>query len=262
MIGIDCLIGGYIGWWRQLYWSALEHKEFYRWLVYVSQFSVCAITSCFLSGYSSYVINILALDSRSRLTRRAWRLDNHSMIEGGNQRVQEDCFTLPTLGFTLVATTVRSLIMIVVFAIILLTDLPYYYLIFPVVYAIVGTGLAAKIAHPLISLNYINQVFEAKFRHYLTKLNYKDVHRNNYNLFKITKYLQYFQTFYNQLTIIIPHIILFSLYFESRITFGVFMMVAASMVEIINNLSFLINSFSDINKLLSCHRRLKELEII
>jgi ABC-type uncharacterized transport system fused permease/ATPase subunit len=40
------------------------------------------------------------------------------------------------------------------------------------------------------------------------------------------------------------------------------MQVASSMAEIINNLSFILNSFSEINRFLSCRRRLKELQII
>jgi ABC-type uncharacterized transport system fused permease/ATPase subunit len=88
------------------------------------------------------------------------------------------------------------------------------------------------------------------------------VHSNNYKLFVKTKYLQYFQSFYNQITVIIPHLILIGLYFTGRITFGIFMQVASSMAEIINNLSFILNSFSEINRFLSCRRRLKELQII
>ncbi len=160
--------------------------------------------------------------------------------------------------------------MIVSFSVIIALTLPTYYLIIPTLYTIIGTYIAAKIANPLINLNYINQVKEAAYRAllvYKTRFEqkkdlYEEVYSNNYNLFIKTKHLNYFQNFYNQITIIIPHLLLAKLYFGAIISFGVLMQMASGMVELINQGSYLINSFSDINKLLASRKRLKELEII
>ena len=262
LIIIDCSIGGYINVWREWYWSALSNKEFTKWVWLIGQFSILALVSCAVSGYLQYIGNMLSLNIRDKLTEKSLSLETYKNIEGGSQRVQEDCRDYPTLVISLVVGLIRALIMSIVCVFIILSHLSGLYLLFPIVYTIIGTLIAGKIAFPLINLNYINQVFEAKFRQLLTDLNYKDVHNNNYQLFKYSKYLQYFQSFYNQITVIVPHLILSIVYFSGKITFGIFMQLASAMAEIINNLSFIINSFNEFNRLLSCRKRLKEIKVI
>lgn len=259
---IDCSIGGYVGVWREWYWSSLEKRELYKWLWYVSQFIGLALLSCLVSGYSQYVLNITSLRLRTVLSKKALALGTYKDIEGGAQRVQEDCLNYPLLLLTLILGLSRSIIMLGVFTTIVVVQIGYWWLLLPIIYSLIGTVLAGKIAFPLINLNYLNQVVEAKFRASLTKLNYIDVHTNNYNLFRYSKYLQYFQSFYNQVTIIVPHLMLVSLYFTGRITFGIFMQVVSSIAELINSLSYLLNSFSDINRFLSCRKRLLEIGVI
>lgn len=259
---IDCALGGFIGVWRDWYWTSLQKMEFSKWVLYVSEFSIVALISCGVSGYSQYLCNILSLKMRTNLTRKAIKSTSYQAIEGGAQRVQEDCWNYPQLLISLIGSGLRSCIMIVVFSTIILFSLPWYYLLLPLAYSIWGTIFAAKIAKPLIYLNYLNQVVEAAFRQTLSKLKYKQVHANNHKLFIKTKYLQYFQSFYSQITIIIPHLVLSFLYFSGKITFGIFMQIAASMTEIINSLSIIILSLNDINKFLSCRKRLKEIGVL
>lgn len=259
---IDCALGGYIGIWRDWYWGALEQKHFYAWINFTAQFTVVALLSCWIAGYSQYLINLISLKYRTTLTRKALQVRTHLQIEGGSQRVQEDCNLYPQLFISLITEIMKSIIYVGIFSVIIVYQLGFYYLLIPIIYTVIGTLAASKLAKPLINLNYLNQVLEAKFRQILNKLVYKDVHRNNFNLFKKLKYLQYFQSFYSQITVIIPHVLLSFIYFSGKITFGVFMQTAASMGELINRMSFLIISFDQINKWLSCRKRLKEAGII
>lgn len=259
---VDCGIGGVIAIWRELYWQSIQDLNMSKWLVLVAIFTGLALFSCLISGYRGYLANIISLNMRTTLTRKALKLGNHLAIEGGAQRVQEDCKNYPSLLMSLIGGLLQAILLIIIYTGIILYKLPLVYIIWPVLYTILGTYIASKIAKPLINLNYVNQVLEAKFRQVLTKLNYKVTHHNNYQLFKTTKYLQYFQSFYNQITVIIPHIMLIFLLFSAKITFGVFMQLASALAEIVNNFSFLINSFNDINLFLSCRKRLKELKII
>jgi putative ATP-binding cassette transporter len=258
---IDCSLSGFIAVWREWYWQALVDKKFYLWLWYVGQFSVIALISCFIAGMSSYISNIVGLHYRTGFTKKGLQLD-YTKIEGGNQRVQQDCNDYPQLLIQLILGLGRSIIMIGVFVIVIAYQLPVQYFILPIVYTVIGTYLAAKISKPLINLNYINQVVEAKFRQILNKINYIEVHKNNRLLYKNLKYLNYFQSFFNQITIIIPHIMLLFVYFSGKITFGIFMQVASSMNELISNMSYFINSFDVINRFISCRKRLKELGVI
>jgi ABC-type uncharacterized transport system fused permease/ATPase subunit len=258
----DCMLGGYIGWWRETYWSYVAAKNFSGWALYIGIFTAVALVSCFVSSKATYIGSLIGLDMRTKLTNKALELANHHAIEGGNQRVQEDCDKYPQLLMQIITGLFRSLVMILIFAAIILHQLNFWYLLIPIVYAAVGTLIAGKIALPLVNLNYINQVLEAKFRQSLTQENYTDVYANNKEFYRKTKHLQYFQSFYNQITVIFPHLVLAGIYFTSKISFGVFMQVASSMMEITNNLSYVINSFTDINRFLSCRKRLKELKVL
>lgn len=258
---LDCGIGSYIGVWRNSYWSSISNKNISLWVEKICEFSVAALLSCWVSGKSQYIINIISLNIRNSLTKKAFKL-NVSQVEGHEQRIQEDCFRYPTLIINLGIALFRSVVMIIAFSVIILQHVSWYYLLIPIIYAFIGTLLAGKIAYPLISLNYLNQVFEAQFRRKLDKLSYILAHNNNRKLFKSTKYLQYFQSFFQQITTIFPHLCLASLYFSGKIVFGVFMQIAASMTEITNSLSIIILSLNDINNLISCRKRLKELRLI
>jgi len=259
---LDCGIGAYIGVWRNSYWSALSNKQFYPWVIHIVEFCIAALLSCWVSGFSQFVANKVSLLIRTDLTNKAFELGTYKNVEGGAQRVQEDCLSYPTLMVSLIGGIIRSIVMIVVFSVIVIYHVSVWFLLFPIIYAVVGTGIAGKIAIPLINLNYINQVLEAKFRQSMERTVYPEVYDNNYNLFVRTKFLNYFQSFYNQITIIVPHLALAGLYFSAKITFGTFMQIASSFAELINSMSYIINAFGDINKLLSCRKRLKEIQVI
>lgn len=269
LVFLDCGLGAYIMYWREGFWQAVVNKELYQFFYYIAIFAGVALASCGVTAYIQYLGSIVALNIRTKLTRKALKLSHYETIEGGAQRVQEDCLSYPTLILSLSGGILRSITMILTFGVIIYLTLPVKYMIIPVLYTMFGTFIAYLIAKPLIKLNYINQQFEAKFRKVLTlisettkKTAYKDVHRNNYNLFKRTKYLNMFQTFYNQITVVIPYLLLASLYFSAIITFGSLMQLASGLIECISQASYLINSFGDINKFLAARRRLKEMRII
>jgi putative ATP-binding cassette transporter len=270
LVLVDCGIGAGVLVWREGFWSAVSVRDQSTFWTYIGYFIVMALVSCYVYGKSQFLQNKIALDIRSKLTSKALKMARYGTIEGGAQRVQEDCLVYPTLFLQLLSGVVRSVVMIASFTVILLLTLPVKYLIIPVLYIVAGTWVASTIAKPLINLNFINQVKEAAFRALLSKKSkmehrlelYNEVYQNNFNLFIKTKHLNYFQTFYNQVTIIIPYLLLASLYFSAIISFGVLMQVSSGMIEMINQASYLINSFSDINKLLASRKRLKEIEII
>lgn len=268
----ECLLVGGIGIWREYFWEAVQNKQLNNFLIYILEFSGMALAICLVSGYTAYLISYLALKIRTDLTKIALTKD-HGSIEGGEQRVQEDCLTYPSLAVSLLVNILRNLLVLGIFVVIITVQVGPLYLIIPFIYTLLGTLCAAWIAKPLIKLNYLVQVVEAKLRRSVlhksstcnsTKLwkDYNLTFNVNKDLFIATKKLNYFQSFYNQITVIVPYLILFPLYFSSKIVFGVFMQVASSMNHVIDSLSYLINAFNDINNWLSCRRRLKELGVL
>jgi putative ATP-binding cassette transporter len=261
---VECALVGYIGVWREGFWNSVETRNLNVFGWYLGYFIIAALFACLCSGYNTYIQNYTSLIFRTKLTRKAWLIEKNKTVtmEGYQQRIQEDCFYFPQLVIGLVTNLFKTSLTVIIYIGLLIYQLNIYYLLIPLIYVTIGTLVAAKLARPLINLNYINQVFEARFRQILSRLNYAKVYRNNYNLFKTTKNLSYFQYFYNQISVVVPYVILFPIYFSAAITFGVFMQCAKSMEVIVDGLSFLINSFNDINKMLSCRRRLKEYGVL
>ncbi len=256
----ECGSIGAIGILREGFWNSVSNHDLTQFILYLVYFAVVALFACLVSGYGQYIGSYLSLVLRRQLTRKA--LKTIVQVENYQQRIQEDCMVYNQLKIGLIVGGVRNTVILLTYATILVYQLSWGYLTLPIAYAIIGTLIAAKIARPLINLNYINQNLEAAFRQVLSKLNYARAHRNNYNLFKTTKYLSYFQSFYGQITVMVPYLILAPAYFGLKITFGIFMQTASAMNTVIDSLSYGINSFNDFNRYLSCRRRLQESKII
>lgn len=267
LIILECLFISFIGIWREYFWQSVVSHDYLKFSLYLGYFSIAALLACLVNGYSQFIQNYLSLILRHRLTKKAFKMSQDMSlecrkIENLEQRIQDDCFSYNTLKIGLLVGGIRNTMVFLVYSSILIYQLSLGYLILPILYAIIGTIIAMRIARPLINLNYINQNFEATFRRFLTRLNYAKVHRNNYNLFKTTKYLAYFQSFYSQITIIVPYLLLAPAYFSLKITFGVLMQCSSSINQIIDCLSYGIQSFNDFNKFLSCRKRLIEIGVL
>jgi putative ATP-binding cassette transporter len=268
----ECVLVGGIGVWREYFWQSVQDKDLNKFILYVGEFTLMALAACLISGYTTYLISYLSLLVRTDLTKIALTKP-YQAIEGGEQRVQEDCYNYPFYAVTLLVGILRNTLVFGTFVVIITIQVGPMYLLLPIIYTLVGTGIAGWIAKPLIKLNYMMQVVEAQFRREVLKrasdyigilrtTHYNDVFHTNKRLFITTKKLSYFQSFYNQITVIVPYLILCPLYFGGKIVFGVFMQVASSMNHVIDSLSYIINSFNDINNWLSCRRRLQELGVL
>lgn len=267
LIIILCLIEilgvGYITLWREWFWTSVSQKNINQFFILISYFSIVALILCLVSGLEGYYISKLSLHVRYKLTRKSLSvLSKLSTTEGYAQRIQEDCLNYPLIGISLLKNIIVNFIMFFFYVYVIYRQIGYIYILLPILYGIIGTGLGGWVAHPLISLNYLNQVKEAAFRKLLSKLNYAKVHRNNHLMFKKQKHLTYFQYFYGQISVIFPYLLLASLYFSGKITFGVLMQCSASISSLVESMSIFLNSFGDINRWLSCRRRLRELGII
>jgi putative ATP-binding cassette transporter len=275
------LVGG-IGYWREFFWNAVQKRDLHQFIVLLLYFIIMALGACIVSGYTTYLNSYLALLIRTDLTSMTLNkartyITVKIKAEGFEQRIQEDCYMYPFYMISLLIGILRNSLVLAVFVGIIWYQVGIHYVLLPTYYVLMGTFIAYGLAKPLIYLNYMNQCLEANFRQLIAKIkgltlsmaeqikandDYKEVFNNNHNLFKTTKKLTYFQSFYNQVTVIMPYLLLYSVYFSGKIGFGIFMQVASSMNHIIDSMSYLINSFNDINNFLACRRRLKEVNVI
>lgn len=266
---LEVSLSGGIGLWREYFWNSVQNKELNKFLLYIGEFLLMALAGCGIAGISTYLLSYLSLLVRTDLTAKAL-ITHYHRIEGSEQRIQEDCAAYPFLALGLVLMVLKNVLLLIVFTTIVVRQAGVVYLLVPIAVAISGTFLAGLVAKPLTVLNYQMQVIEAKFRQYILHRKtarkdneiYKTVFDINKDLYVKTKRLTYFQSFYNQTMVVVPYLILAPVYFTGKITFGIFMQIASSISMIIDSLSCLVNAFGDINKFLSCRKRLKEMNII
>jgi len=183
-------------------------------------------------------------------------------IENLGQRRQDDCTMYPDLMLTLGVGSAKAVSYILIFSTSIITMYGYVYLLYFILYCIVGSYLTSKIARPLIELNYQQQRAEATYRNDLSINNFQDCIHIMLGLAKKQKHLTYFQQFYGQLGVIVPLLVIAPVYFTTGMTLGSLMRFNSLSSTVMDNLNYGVSSFAMINKLVSCRRRLLEAGII
>lgn len=258
---IEIAIVLYLTYWRKIFWNYVEAKDYEHFLVYLAIFTVVALVLCAVTAFETYLTTRSSLKWRETLNAKALKLQ-HVDVENVNQRIQEDCNIYPELVVNIGFGVVKAIVYLVVFSIALVLAFKWEYLIIIFIYGILATVVAKWIANPLIDLNYKAQQMEATYRNDLTHANFGNCLLVLLGLAKKMRHLNCFQSFYGQLAVIIPICIVAHDYFTTAMLLGSLMQANSMMAVISEDLSFGINSFGNINKLLSCHRRLKELTVL
>ncbi len=252
----------YLAVWRHDFWQAVTDKNLCIFITQLGIFTVVALVYCFLSGMATYVSRITALKWTKRLIDEALPKLHTLKGENLNQRIENDCNEFPDLTITLLFGLTRSIMYIIGFSIAIMYNFAIMYVGVLVIYAVIGSLLTKVIAKPLINMNYTQQSHAATFRNCLTEINFTNLLQISLGIAKKTKYLNYFQTFWGQLSVVLPLIIVAPAYFSTGMSFGSLMQLNGSMGTLLDNLLYPLNTFSQYNRLLSCKKRLKEVGII
>ncbi len=147
-----------------------------------------------------------------------------------------------------------------------------------IIYAIIGTRLAFKIGYPLVSLNFEQQRREANFRfaaidlrshsehialyrgetsqkNILSRL-FNSVLDNYYAIILRQKLLLWFTAGYNQVSVIVPLVVVLPNYFGKVFKLGGLMQALRAFTQIQDALSFFVSSYSQIAQWRAVVRRL------
>ncbi|MDR3478078.1 MAG: ABC transporter ATP-binding protein/permease [Gammaproteobacteria bacterium] len=200
-----------------------------------------------------------------------------------DQRIQEDIGSLVTTSLDLSVGLIASVTTFFAFIYILWTlsghfviplgkwgsiDIPGYLVWVSIIYAIFGTFCAFKIGYPLVGLNFEQQRREANFRFSLVDLRSHAEHvalyrgeqhqkgiltglfdrvlSNWYAIILRQKLLLWFTAGYNQVSVILPLVVVLPNYFSKVFKLGGLMQALRAFGQIQDALSFLINSYSQI----------------
>lgn len=247
--------------WREHFWNAISSKDIHGFFFYLGIFAVLTLVLCFVTSSSVYFGTRAAISWRKKLSILADKFKK-SKIENIRQRLQQDCFDYPNLCIILGSGAFKAFLYIILFTLSIIFNFNTIWLFWIIGYSILSTVIANYIGKPLVHLNYENQMLEATYRRSLTKLNFRKCIDIQIKLAKKLKHLQYFQSFYGQLGVIIPLLIIAPEYFSTTMTLGHLMQANSTMSTLADSLSYGINSFDQFNKLRSCRKRLLEIGMI
>jgi putative ATP-binding cassette transporter len=210
-----------------------------------------------------------------------------------DQRIQEDISALVTSSLDLSIGLIGSVTTFIAFIYILWTlsghltlhlgalgtwVIPGYLVWVSILYSIVGTYCAFKVGYPLVGLNFEQQRREANFRfaaidlrshaenvalyrgekHQKGILNglFDGVLNNWYAIILRQKLLLWFTAGYNQVSVILPLVVVLPNYFNKVFKLGGLMQALRAFTQIQDALSFLVNSYSQIAQWRAVVRRL------
>ncbi len=259
---VEISLALYLAFWKKLFWNDVQQKDLHGFLVQIGIFTVVALIICLASTFGAYFINLCTIEWRKILNDKTHIVKREEDVENINQRIQDDCKSYPELMLNTCCGLGKAFTYVVVFAISLVLDYNYFYLIIILSYSLISTCIARFIAKPLVQLNYDSQRAEATYRNELTRTNFDDCVNIMLGLAKKTKSLSYFQYLYSQIGVIIPIIIMAPAYFQGSMLIGGLMQGTSMLNTIGSNSSYGIDNFTTINRLISCRRRLKEIGVI
>jgi putative ATP-binding cassette transporter len=146
--------------------------------------------------------------------------------------------------------------------------IPGYLVWVALVYAVIGTWCAHMIGRPLVGLNFQRQRVEADFRFALVRFrenaegvafyNGEADERNNFTgrfqavignwweIMRRQKKLNWFQSFYGQLAVIFPYVVVAPRYFSGAIHLGPLMQTASAFGRVQGSLSWFIDAYTQL----------------
>ena len=259
------------------FYNALEQKDQDKFYEVIIQFLVALMVMTPISVLYRFQAQRLSIKWRDWMTGRTmnlyysnrvyYALERGREIDNPDQRIAEDVRTFTAQSLNLFLNIVTSTIDLVSFSIILATIRAQLFIaIF--LYATIGTVATYAIGRKLIRLNYAKLQREADFRYSLVRIrdnaeciaffNGEDIeqkevgHRfhsvieNMRDLNVAQRNLDLFTNSYSYFTWILPLVVVAPEYFAGNIAMGVVTQSSSAFSHVLDDLSLIINSFTDL----------------
>ena len=253
LIGLSVLFNK----WRSFFYDEIQAynaSNVYLGLVY---FSILAIAYVFIAGLTVYYQRYLEFGCRQFLYNK-YVTNIHNDINNIEQIVQEDTIRISQNTIALLKATLDASIRLPVFLFILAATAKLWMVGVVIVYALGGTLGSRKVAQKLIDAEFIQESLEAKLRRDLLGSikeksplpTLKEIMNNWAELALRNKLLSYYTSFYGQISVIFPFIMLIPMFLDKVITLGVLFATTAAIGEVLSSLSVFIDNRSivvDIN---------------
>lgn len=271
--------------WNRRFYDALEAKNAMGFYQESLVFMILVIFYVLTFSLTRYYGQQYALRWRMWMTNTAlncWLTDSHrGVLEGSDQRIQEDLMRFTLIFERFFLDCFNAVLLIVLFTPLLFTEtqglqlfgvsIGWVLFATSIIYTLIGMLVSAKIANPLIKIEYENQKLEAEFRYNLVHArdgaNIKPSFfaqllqgiTGNYNqMYSRQKNFNLWQKFYDQLSFLLPFLLLGTNYFGGFITFGAVMQIKSTFSRIRNSMAYLLDHYTELTEMLAISKRLVE----
>ncbi len=307
IIAINLIIVAFNVWFNQ--WSAkfnnaLVSKDVPQFWRQLTLFVVAAFIFITLAVYRVYLRQMLEFRWRQWLTNRYlrewlgerafYRIERDRLADNPDQRISDDLQSFATNTLALSLGLLSTVVTLFSFIAILwqiagpLTftfsgstwTIPGYMVWVAAIYAIGGSYVIHKVAHPLVSITYQQQRVEADFRFGLIRLRenseqialydgmrteegnalnvFTRIRDNWWRVMKYTRRLNFASIFYGQAAIIFPTLVASPRYFAGAFSFGTLMQISDAFGTVSGSFSWFINNYSSLVEWRATVNRLRE----
>lgn len=271
--------------WNKRFYDALASRDGEQFVYECFIFLGLAAAFVTIFGITKYFSQQYALKWRVWMTSKAlteWmHYEKRGELEGSDQRIQEDLMRFTMLFERFFLECFNAVLLILLFIPLLFSETRDLYLktiplcwLLPcvaIVYTIVGMYISAKIANPLVQLEYDNQKLEAELRYNLVHIRdgeqretgffkglFRALTKNYHLIYRRQRNFNIWQRGYDQFSYLIPFCLLGSNYFAGIITLGMLMQIKATFSRIRNSMAYLLDHYTEITEMLAIIRRLNE----
>ncbi len=285
--------------WNRVFYDALQEKNqpvFWRQL---GRFTYLAFAFIIIAVYRFYLTQLLQMRWRAWMTDhylKRWLADNafyklelaryshdgSAPPDNPDQRIQIDLNLFTSYTITLSMGLLNAVVTLVSFVGILWSlsgpfafsmggtefAIPGFMVWMAVLYCVVGSILTHYIGKPQIRLNFLQQRYEADFRHHLVRVReysesialdkgaeverrhldtrFTTVLTNFLKLLKAQKNLTWFNNFFGQAAVVFPFIVAAPRFFSGAIQLGQLMQISSAFGRVQDSLSWFVDNYSSL----------------
>jgi vitamin B12/bleomycin/antimicrobial peptide transport system ATP-binding/permease protein len=288
--------------WYRVFYDALQNKDQTVFWQQIARFSYLAFGAIIIAVYKFYLTQLLQMRWRSWMTRdylKRWLshrafykmelaryttapADLNTSPDNPDQRIQEDVQSFTTSTISLSMGVLNAVVTLVSFVGILWSlsgsfgfklggnnyVIPGFMVWAAVAYCLVGSLLAHYIGRALIKLNFMQQRYEANFRHHMVRVReysesialdrgetvergqlegrFSTVLANYLSLIRANKKLIWFQSFFGQAAVIFPFVVAAPRFFSGAIQLGQLIQISSAFGKVQDSLSWFVDSYDSL----------------
>ncbi|RZJ24764.1 MAG: ABC transporter ATP-binding protein/permease [Haliea sp.] len=287
--------------WNRVFYDAIQEKNQPVFWTQLGRFTYLAFAFIIIAVYRFYLTQLLEIRWRAWMTAHyleRW-LSNHAFYkmelarytrsgpematpDNPDQRIQEDLNLFPAYTVSLSMGLLNALVTLFSFVGILWAlsgpfdftlggrnfHIPGFMVWMAVLYCTVGSVIAHFIGRPQIRLNYLQQRYEADFRHHMVRVReysesialdkgeavervqldtrFSAILQNYLTLTKKQKNLTWFTNFFGQAAIVFPFIVAAPRFFSGAIQLGQLMQISSAFGRVQDSLSWFVDNYASL----------------